>query len=109
MTDSAPMLDRGQFSKLFPFHFILDGDMRILDTGSVLARICPKVVPGAAINDHFLMFRLASEPVKSLSRDFILRQQSTLFVFKSTSTDLMLRCQVLILRDPERYLFLGSP
>ena len=103
------MLDRGQFSKLFPFHFILDGDMRILDTGSVLARICPKVVPGAAINDHFLMFRLASEPVKSLSRDFILRQQSTLFVFKSTSTDLMLRCQVLILRDPERYLFLGSP
>ncbi len=109
MTDSAPMLDRGQFSKLFPFHFILDGDMRILDTGSVLARICPKVVPGAAIHDHFLMFRLASEPVKSLSRDFILRQQSTLFVFKSTSTDLMLRCQVLILRDPERYLFLGSP
>ena len=109
MTDTAPMLDRGQFSKLFPFHFILDGDMRILDTGSVLARICPKVVPGAAINDHFLMFRLASEPVKSLSRDFILRQQSTLFVFKSTSTDLMLRCQVLILRDPERYLFLGSP
>ena len=109
MTDSAPMLDRGQFSKLFPFHFILDVDMRILDTGSVLARICPKVVPGAAINDHFLMFRLASEPVKSLSRDFILRQQSTLFVFKSTSTDLMLRCQVLILRDPERYLFLGSP
>jgi signal transduction histidine kinase/CheY-like chemotaxis protein len=109
MTDSAPMLDRGQFSKLFPFHFILDVDMRILDTGSVLARICPKVVPGADINDHFLMFRLGSEPVKSLSRDFILRQQSTLFVFKSTSTDLMLRCQVLILRDPERYLFLGSP
>ena len=109
MTDSAPMLDRGQFSKLFPFHFILDVDMRILDMGSVLARICPKVVPGADINDHFLMFRLGSEPVKSLSRDFILRQQSTLFVFKSTSTDLMLRCQVLILRDPERYLFLGSP
>jgi signal transduction histidine kinase/ActR/RegA family two-component response regulator len=109
MTDSAPMLDRGQFSKLFPFHFILDVDMRILDTGSVLARICPKVVPGADINDHFLMFRLGSEPVKSLSRDFILRQQSTLFVFKSTSTDLMLRCQVLILRDHERYLFLGSP
>ena len=109
MTDSAPMLDRGQFSKLFPFHFILDVDMRILDMGSVLARICPKVVPGDDINDHFLMFRLGSEPVKSLSRDFILRQQSTLFVFKSTSTDLMLRCQVLILRDPERYLFLGSP
>ena len=109
MTDSAPMLDHGQFSKLFPFHFIVDADMRVIDTGSVLARVCPKIVPGASINDHFLLFRLASEPNKAFNRDFIARQENTLFVFKSTSTDLMLRCQVLILRDPERYLFLGSP
>ena len=103
------MLDRGQFSKLFPFHFIVDANMRVIDTGSVLARVCPKIVPGTAINDHFLLFRLASEPNKAFNRDFIARQENTLFVFKSTSTDLMLRCQVLILRDPERYLFLGSP
>ena len=103
------MLDHGQFSKLFPFHFIVDADMRVIDTGSVLARVCPKIVPGASINDHFLLFRLASEPNKAFNRDFIARQENTLFVFKSTSTDLMLRCQVLILRDPERYLFLGSP
>ena len=103
------MLDHGQFSKLFPFHFIVDADMRVIDTGSVLARVCPKIVPGTAINDHFLLFRLASEPIKAFNRDFIARQENTLFVFKSTSTDLMLRCQVLILRDPERYLFLGSP
>ncbi len=103
------MLDHGQFSKLFPFHFIVDADMRVIDTGSVLARVCPKIVPGALINDHFLLFRLASEPIKAFNRDFIARQENTLFVFKSTSTDLMLRCQVLILRDPERYLFLGSP
>ena len=103
------MLDHGQFSKLFPFHFIVDADMRVIDTGSVLARVCPKIVPGTAINDHFLLFRLASEPNKAFNRDFIARQENTLFVFKSTSTDLMLRCQVLILRDPERYLFLGSP
>jgi len=103
------MLDHGQFSKLFPFHFIVDADMRVIDTGSVLARVCPKIVPGASINDHFLLFRLASEPIKAFNRDFIARQENTLFVFKSTSTDLMLRCQVLILRDPERYLFLGSP
>ena len=103
------MLDHGQFSKLFPFHFIVDADMRVIDTGSVLARVCPKIVPGASINDHFLLFRLASEPNKAFNRDFIARQENTLFVFKSTSTDLILRCQVLILRDPERYLFLGSP
>ena len=103
------MLDHGQFSKLFPFHFIVDADMRVIDTGSVLARVCPKIVPGASINDHFLLFRLASEPIKAFNRDFIARQENTLFVFKSTSTDLMLRCQVLILRDPDRYLFLGSP
>ena len=74
MTDSAPMLDRGQFSKLFPFHFIVDANMRVIDTGSVLARVCPKVVPGTAINDHFLLFRLASEPVKTFNSDFIARQ-----------------------------------
>ena len=109
MTASAFRLDREQFSQLFPFHFIVDADMRIIATGPVLKRICPGVVPGVALNDHFLLSRLASGPATALNGDFIVRHETTLFIFKSTSTALMLRCQVLILRDPERYLFLGSP
>ncbi len=103
------MLNRGQFATLFPFHFVLDGNMRVVDCGSVLLRICPELIVGSNIADHFTLFRLGDAPAKLLSREWVLQQQATLFIFKSRSSELILRLQLVILDDPERFLFLGSP
>jgi signal transduction histidine kinase/ActR/RegA family two-component response regulator len=109
MTQADFMIDREQFSKLFPFHFLVDANMRVLQTGAVLARMCPQFCVGQELNDHFSLFDLSSDRAKRITPEFISRRKTGIFIFKSASSDLSLRLQAMILRDPERYLFLGSP
>ena len=109
MTQADFMIDREQFSKLFPFHFLVDANMRVLQTGAVLARICPQFCVGQELNDHFSLFDLSSDRAQRITPELISRRKTAPFVFKSASSDLWLRLQAMVLRDPERYLFLGSP
>ena len=109
MTQADFMIDREQFSKLFPFYFLLDANMRVLHTGAVLARICPQFCVGQEMNDHFSLFDLSSDRSERITPELISHKKTGIFIFKSTSSDLSLRLQAMILRDPERYLFLGSP
>jgi signal transduction histidine kinase/ActR/RegA family two-component response regulator len=109
MTQAGFMIDREQFSTLFPFHFLLDANMRVLQTGAVLARICPQFREGQEINDHFSLFDLSRERAQRITPELISRRKAGIFILKSASSDLSLRLQAMILRDPERYLFLGSP
>ncbi len=103
------MLSSKQFEAVFPFHFVLDSALRVLSTGSVLHRICPSFVPGIAFDTAFTLSRFGMEANQKFDREFILRQLPTLFIFKSTTTPLVLRMQAVVLEDPTRYLFLGSP
>ena len=109
MTQADFMIDREQFSKLFPFHFVVDANMRVLQTGAVLARICPQFRVGQDMNDHFSLFDLSRERAQRITPELISRRKAGIFIFKSAASDLSLRLQAMILRDPERYLFLGSP
>ena len=109
MTQADFMIDREQFSKLFPFHFLVDANMRVLQTGAVLARISPQFCVGQELNDHFSLFDLSSDRAQRITPELISRRKTGIFIFKSTSSDLSLRLQAMTLRDPERYLFLGSP
>jgi len=109
MTQADFMIDREQFSKLFPFYFLVDANMRVLQTGAVLARICPQFCVGQELNDHFSLFDLSSDRAQRITPELISRRKTAPFVFKSASSDLSLRLQAMVLRDPERYLFLGSP
>ena len=109
MSQADFMIDREQFSKLFPFHFLVDANMRVLQTGAVLARICPQFCVGQELNDHFSLFDLSKDRADRITPELISRRKTAPFIFKSASSDLSLRLQVMMLRDPERYLFLGSP
>lgn len=103
------MLTPAQFAKLFPFHFVLDREMRIVSIGPVLARLCPSAVVGAPFSLTFALHRIGLENAQAFDRDLIREQQATLFIFKTTDSRLLMRCQVMLLEDPERYVFLGSP
>ena len=109
MTQADFMIDREQFSKLFPFYFLVDANMRVLQTGAVLGRICPQFCVGQELNDHFSLFDLSKDRADRITPELISRRKTAPFIFKSASSDLSLRLQVMMLRDPERYLFLGSP
>ena len=109
MTQADFMIDREQFSKLFPFYFLVDANMRVLQTGAVLARICPQFCVGQELNDHFSLFDLSRDRADRITPELISRRTNGIFILKSASSDLSLRLQAMTLRDPERYLFLGSP
>jgi signal transduction histidine kinase/CheY-like chemotaxis protein len=109
MNQADFMIDREQFSKLFPFYFLVDANMRVLQIGAVLARICPQFCVGQELNDHFSLFDLSKDQADRITPELISRRITGMFIFKSASSDLSLRLQAMILRDPERYLFLGSP
>ena len=109
MTQADFMIDREQFSKLFPFYFLVDANMRVLQTGAVLGRICPQFCVGQELNDHFSLFDLSKDRADRITPELISRRITGMFIFKSASSDLSLRLQAITLRDPERYLFLGSP
>ena len=71
MTQADFMIDREQFSKLFPFYFLVDANMRVLQTGAVLARICPQFCVGQEMNDHFSLFDLSSDHAGRLTPELI--------------------------------------
>ena len=109
MTRPEFNLNHAQFAQLFPFHFLLDANMCVIDTGAVLERLCPHIAVGDDIHKHFTYFRQALVPMTRITPEYIKNQLHTMFIFKSTTSDLMLRFQAMALPNPERYLFLGSP
>lgn len=106
MTSIRTIIDHEQFRKLFPFYFVIDQSMHIVETGSVLARLCPEMTIGIPLKDSFKLSRYGQV---DLDEAFILRQTASLIVFESIKSKLFLRMQVLFLENPRRFLFVGSP
>lgn len=109
MTAPRLTLEGAQIAALFPFYILVDGNVNVLGVGSVLARVCPGIEPGDPLGKHFSVSLLASETQPRFDRQYILDQQATIFVMRVVGGDLTLRLQVVALKDPERFLFLGSP
>lgn len=103
------MITLEQFKSLFPFYFQLDAALRVVSAGTVLARICPTIVAGIKIDEVLRFSRFGVDPNEPLTREFILTQRETLFIFKSTSTPLVLRMQVVVLEGESGFFFVGSP
>ena len=108
MTSTATIINHEQFRKLFPFYFLIDQSMVVLETGPALARISRQMVPGSTLANFFKLSRFGQNV---LDEEFLKRQLGSLIVFESVNSDpaLFLRMQVLLLENPVRYLFVGSP
>ena len=108
MTSTATIINHEQFRKLFPFYFLIDQSMVVLETGPALARISSQMVPGSTLANFFKLSRFGQNV---LDEEFLKRQLGSLIVFESINADfpLFLRMQVLLLENPVRYLFVGSP
>lgn len=106
MTSISTIIDHEQFRKLFPFMFVLDQSMKVLEIGPALARIVVEMVPGSMLTDHFKLSRVGQN---ILDEEFLRRQTASLIVFESLTSKLFLRMQVLLMENPKRYLFVGSP
>ena len=93
-----------QFAAAFPFHVAFDEQLRVLQTGSVLRRLCPELIEGAGLGEHFMVQRPL---LKRLDFDAIHLHEKSLFVLQHRAGPLRLRGQFVV--QDRRLVFLGSP
>jgi PAS domain S-box-containing protein len=104
MSTDALNLSPPHFAAAFPFHIALDERMRLLQIGSVLARLCPAMVEGSAFGEHFDIQRPS---LPRLDVEALRKQGSSLFLLRHRDGTLRLRGQFVAQDD--RLFFLGSP
>lgn len=105
MVPPVPLPDH-LLDPLFPFHLVVDRELRIRSAGSVLRRIIP--VPdlvGQLLDDHFQLLRPDVPMDFSSLGDCIDRH----VIFKSVSIPLQLKGQICCLDQTEQLLFAGTP
>lgn len=93
------------FEAAFPFHFVLDGDRRIVQVGPSLARAFPGLRVGDALEASFEILR----PPRAFDRwDRHLDRGRTIWVLRGPDSGLRMRGQMFREGD-ERVYFAGSP
>ena len=98
-------LPPAQFAAAFPFHFALDQQLRLLQTGSSLLRICPDLKPGVSLAEVFEPFR----PKGQIALDWVRKNIDHFFLLEHRVSKLLLRGQFMLLPETDTILFLGSP
>jgi len=94
------------FVTAFPFHVVFDRDMRVLQAGRVLHRLCPKLSPGTLLHQHFEINR----PHIQFTFEAIREQSQSLFLLESLQDRaLVLKGQMLPNDRRGVMFFLCSP
>ena len=104
MPDAALNLSPLQFAAAFPFHIVFDERLCVLQTGSVLRRLCPGLLEGTSLGECFVVQR---PDLQGMDFEAILRHNKTLFVLQYRGGPLRLRGQFV--GQDRRLFFLGSP
>ena len=94
-----------QFAAAFPFHFALNLNLQLLQTGSTLRRLCPDIQPGVPLNQVFNAVR----PPGELSWEWVQKNRASFFLIEHRTTKLLLRGEFMLLPGQDTLLFLGSP
>ncbi|UKP00327.1 response regulator [Nostoc sp. UHCC 0870] len=95
-----------QFAALFPFHLVIDREMKIVQVGGVLQRILePVVLLDSSLEEHFQIHR----PNCPANFAAIIQRSRSLFLLQSHYKEMQLKGQMLYLEASDHLLFLGSP
>ena len=103
---AAPALNLSpqEFAAAFPFHIVLDDELRVLQTGAVLRRLCPELTEGAVLGEHFSLERPA---LQRIDFDAVRQHRKSLFVLRHKGGSLRLRGEIVV--QGRHLYYLGSP
>ena len=104
MAEVAMHFNEDSFNRIFPFYFQLSSDLKIVNFGKSLAKICPDLKKETSFNAHFTVSRPQLENVCFAT---LLENNEQHILLKYEKTDLTLRGQFEIMDDT--LLFVGSP
>ncbi len=99
-------LSPASFVEAFPFHVVVDGEMKIVQLGAALRKACPGLKPGQHWNDGF---EIVKPELSTVSLDEIEAQANSVFLVRHRGTELTLRGQMILEDDPRCGYFLSSP
>lgn len=105
MGDCQVGLNPDLFAAAFPFHIILDSQLRVRQIGAVLHRICPGLRKGIRLCQRL---RIIDPPIVP-ERTAMLQRLDSLFILEDTRTGLLLKGQVLHDAQNNLLYFLASP
>ncbi len=104
MDDFYHTLPPDSLAQVFPFHFVLDQSLHVVQVGSVLQRLLNISPVGTPIDNYFTLIR----PKISWNLDKILSKQKSLFVLSATASAINLKGQMLWVESEQVLFFLGS-
>ncbi len=98
-------LSAAHFSRAFPFHFVVDDDLRIVQVGATLSRLLDTDPVGHALSRFFTVEQPAHV---TASYETFRDKPNSLFIFRSED-GVRLRGQLCVDETARRVFFLGSP
>lgn len=93
------------FSTAFPFHLVLDRDLKIVQAGEVAQRLCSEQLIGRRLEDFFRVDR----PKVSLDFNSIKKHLKSLFILELLHNKMQLKGQVMCSETEDLLFFLISP
>ncbi len=93
------------FTKAFPFHFVFNRNLEIIQAGEVLQRIAPDSIVGEKIEKYFQIER----PNIRIDFDTINKKSGCLFIVNFIYNSLQIKGQMIYEPENDMIFFLGSP
>ncbi|MDJ0734838.1 MAG: ATP-binding protein [Nostocaceae cyanobacterium] len=93
------------FTKAFPFHFIFNRDLEIIQAGQVLQRVTSQSIIGSKIEHHFQIER----PNIAIDFDAICKKSRLLFILEFIHNGMQIKGQMIYEQENDLIFFLGSP
>ena len=97
-------LSRAAMDRAFPFHFVLDGELRLVQIGPVMARIVPELKIGATVEAVLRPLR----PAGALAAEVLAANEAYPFLIEHAASGMRFRGQFMSLQGGN-WVFLGSP
>jgi two-component system, NtrC family, sensor kinase len=90
---------------IFPFHFVVDRELRIVQAGDVLQRICFGTLVGSHLDQYFQI----SRPKIDFTFESIKKRMKSVFVLEAQHNGMCLKGQMSYSESDDLIFFLGSP
>lgn len=91
-------------SKVFPCHLALNSNLQIVQMGEAIRQLCPQVILGNELAQHFLILR----PNVALEFEVLCQQQDTMALLEDQDHKLLFEGQVIYSNAHNLLFFLGT-
>ncbi len=89
----------------FPFHFVVNQQLQVVQAGDVLQRVCNNELVNSPLVNHFQVYR----PKVEISFTAIQKRKKSLFILKLLHSDMQLKGQFIYIDEQDLLFFIGTP